>query len=170
MAHKIPKESNAAEDKSEFVKKGKRMMRLHVMGLVSILSVLLGVGAIRAAMADTSPSPSASASAASVQSTGADTAARAKDWLHRFQTGDIDRSQLNEKMNAVLTPDVIKQISEKYAPLGDPESFTPLGQQSVPVDMTAYVYRVVFKTATLNEVFVLDRDGKVAGIQFPPAQ
>jgi len=25
MAHKIPKESNAAEDKSEFVKKGKRI-------------------------------------------------------------------------------------------------------------------------------------------------
>jgi hypothetical protein len=87
-----------------------------------------------------------------------------------MQTGDIDRSQLTAAMNADLTPDAIKQISEKFGPLGDPQSFTLLGQQSVAGDETAYVYRVVFKTTTLNEVFVLDKDGKVAGIQFPPAQ
>jgi hypothetical protein len=87
-----------------------------------------------------------------------------------MQTGDIDRSQLTATMNADLTPDVIKQIRAKFGALGDPLSFTPLGQQSVADDETAYVYRVVFKTTTLNEVFVLDKDGKVAGIQFPPAQ
>lgn len=140
------------------------------MGLVSILSVLLGVSAVRAAATGTSPSPSAAASAASAQGAGADIATRAKDWLHRLQTGDIDRSQLTDKMNVALTQDTIKQISSQLAPLGDPLSFTPLGQQSVAGDMTAYVYRVVFKTTTLNEVFVLDKDGKVAGVQFPPAQ
>jgi hypothetical protein len=87
-----------------------------------------------------------------------------------LQIGDIDRSQLTATMNADLTPDVIKQISQKFGPLGDPQSFEPLGQQTVAGDETAYVYRVVFKTETVNEIFVLDKEGKVAGIQFPPAQ
>jgi hypothetical protein len=87
-----------------------------------------------------------------------------------MQTGDIDRSQLTDEMNTDLTPGVIKQISDQFGPLGDPQSFTPLGEESVAGDETAYVYRVVFKTKTVNEVFVLDKTGKVAGIQFPPAQ
>jgi hypothetical protein len=73
-------------------------------------------------------------------------------------------------MNAALTPDTVKQISSKLGPLGDPQSVTSLGQQSVGDGMTAFVYRVAFKSTTINEVFVLDSDGKVAGIQFPPAQ
>jgi hypothetical protein len=145
-------------------------MNVRFIGMVSIFSVLLSVSVIRSAGADPSPSPGATTSPASAQSAGADITARAKEWLHRLQTGNIDRSQLEEKMNAALTPDVVKQISGKFAPLGDPQSFTPLGQQSVTGDMTAYVYRVVFKSTTLNEVFILDKDGKIAGIQLPPAQ
>ncbi len=138
------------------------------MGAAGILCALLSLCAIRAAVADTSPSPGATAPASSAQ----DTAARAKDWLHRLQTGAIDRSQLTEQMNAALTADKVKQISSQFTPLGDPQSFTFLEQQPVPSDptMTAYVYRVVFKTTTLNEIFSLDKDGKVAGILFQPAQ
>ena len=113
--------------------------------------------------------PGASASAPASQVAGAAVAARAKEWLHRLQAGDIDRSQLTDKMSAALTADTIKQISGQLAPLGDPQSFTPLVQQSVG-DMTAYVYRVAFKATTLNFEFVLDKDGKVAGLLFPAAQ
>lgn len=73
-------------------------------------------------------------------------------------------------MNAALTPDLVKQTSAQVGPLGDPQSFTPVGQQSVAAGVTAYVYRVVFKTTTLSEVFALDNDGKIAGIRLVPAQ
>jgi hypothetical protein len=151
-------------------------LRVRIIGAVCTLSLLLSLSVVAGAVADTpsSPSPTASPSAtaspASGQDAGTDVDARAKEWLHRLQTGDIDRSQLDEAMNAALTPAVIKGLSAKFAPLGDPQSFTPLGQQIVPGDRMAYVYTVVFKTTTLNEVFVLDKDGKIAGIQFPPAQ
>ncbi len=142
-------------------------MDLRIFAVVGVLSALLTGSAVSAATATPSPSPSASAAA---EGASADPATRAREWLHRMQTGDIDRSQLTATMNADLTPDAIKQISQKFGALGDPLSFTPLGQESVADDETAYVFRVVFKTTTLNEVFVLDKDGKIAGIQFPPAQ
>jgi hypothetical protein len=145
-------------------------MDLRIVAVVGVLSALLSGSAASAATETASPSPSATASPAPAQASYADPATRAREWLHRLQTGDIDRSQLTATMNADLTPDVIKQISEKFGPLGDPQSFTPLGQESVPDNETEYVYRVVFKTETVNEVFVLDKDGKIAGIQFPPAQ
>jgi hypothetical protein len=143
-------------------------MKVCTFAIVGILSALFGANVASGATA--APSPSAGATASPAATLGADTTARAKEWLHRLQTGDIDRSQLTSTMNADLTPDVIKQIRGKIGPLGDPQSFTLLGQQSVESDETAYVFRVVFKTTTLNEMFVLDKDGKVAGIQFPPAQ
>jgi hypothetical protein len=33
----------------------------------------------------------------------------------------------------------------------------------------SYIYRVVFKSTVLNEVFSIDATGKISGIQFPPA-
>jgi hypothetical protein len=134
-------------------------MMTRILGTVCLLAVLLaGAGPAGAQSASPSPTP--------------DVAARAKEWLHRLQTGDIDRSQLTDTMNTALTPDVVKEIVAKYGPLGDPQSFTFLGQQPAPQDatMTVYVYRVAFKSTTLNEVFVLDKEGKIAGVQFPPAQ
>lgn len=140
-----------------------------MFGGVCILAMLVA-NPVTVSAVEPTPSPSAAASPASGQDAGAAVAARAKEWLHRLQTGDIDRSQLTDAMNAALTPDVIKSLSSKFGPLGDPQSFTFAGQQLVQGDMTAYVYRVVFKSTMLTEVFVLDKDGKVAGIQFPPAQ
>ncbi len=140
---------------------------MRIFGLAMLSLLLVSGTAFAVADAPTS-SPNVMASAAPDASPAV--TARAKEWLHRLQTGDIDRSQLDEKMNALLTADTVKLIIGQFGPLGDPQSFTPLGQQPVAGDMTAYVYRVVFKTATLNEVFVLDKDGKIAGIQFPPAQ
>lgn len=121
-----------------------------------------------AATESPSPSPSATASAAADQGSAAITM-RAKDWLHRLQIGNIDRAQLTDAMNNGFTADTIKAVSDKFGPLGDPQSFTFLGQQPVG-SSTAYVYRVVFRSTTLNEVFVVDKDGKISGIHFPPAQ
>lgn len=142
---------------------------MRIFGFACILLLLIGSATAFAAADAPSPSPGASASAPASQVAGAAVAARAKEWLHRLQAGDIDRSQLTDKMSAALTADTIKQISGQLAPLGDPQSFTPLVQQSVG-DMTAYVYRVAFKATTLNFEFVLDKDGKVAGLLFPAAQ
>jgi hypothetical protein len=36
--------------------------------------------------------------------------------------------------------------------------------------MTGYIYGVVFKSGTVNEVFVLDKGGKIAGIHLSRAQ
>lgn len=91
---------------------------------------------------------------------------RAKDWLHRLQTADIDRSQLDAKMDSLLTPALAKQISDKFGPFGAPVTFTYVGQQTIG-DNTAYVFHVVFKANACNEIFVLNKDGKVSGLQLP---
>ena len=39
-----------------------------------------------------------------------------------MQTGNIDRSQLDAKMNAALTDDLVKQSMTRLAPLGNPRS------------------------------------------------
>lgn len=98
-----------------------------------------------------------------------DITARAKDWLHRVQTGDVDRSQLDTTMNTAFTPDLVKELSTQLGPFGDPQSFT-FFKQVVSGGVTAYVYRVSFAAGAVNEVFALDKDGKIAGIQFVPIQ
>lgn len=144
-------------------------MKPRVFSLAFLGLLIGGITCAQAASPSPAPAPSPSLSA-SPGSVDAAILLRAKEWLHRLQTGDIDRSQLDAKVNAALTADVVKQTSAQFSPLGDPVTFTFLGKQPVGTGMTAYVYRVVFKSATLNEVFVLDKDGKISGIQFPPAQ
>jgi ABC-type transporter MlaC component len=66
----------------------------------------------------------ASASPAAAATSDAAVTARAKDWFHQIQTGKVDRSQLDDKMNAALTDSVLSSVSAKIAPLGDPSAFT----------------------------------------------
>jgi hypothetical protein len=72
-------------------------------------------------------------------------------------------------MNAALTPEIIKQVSEQLAPLGDPLTFAISGEQTSQ-GITAYIYKVSFKTTSIYEVFGLDKDGKLAAIRFVPVQ
>jgi hypothetical protein len=95
--------------------------------------------------------------------------ARAKEWLHRLQTGDIDRTQLDAKMDSLLTPAMAKQISSTFGPWGDPVAFTYVGKQTILGDNTAYVFHVAFKANACNEIFVLDKDGKISGLRLPAA-
>jgi hypothetical protein len=130
------------------------IMKFRVFALAALMCVLsLGLASAQTSAPDPNPGITA----------------RAKDWLHRVQTGDIDRSQLDATMDTAFTPDLVKQTSQQLAPLGDPLSFTFL-KQSVSGDITSYVYQVTFKSGAVNEIFALDKDGKIAGIRFTPAQ
>jgi hypothetical protein len=95
---------------------------------------------------------------------------RAKDILHQAQTGQFDRSQLDDKLNADLTDAVAKNIASQMAPLGDPTSFT-LTVFASQDGYNVYLYKVVFKNTTINEQLVIDpKTGKIAGLFFRPAQ
>lgn len=95
---------------------------------------------------------------------------RAKDVLHQAQTGQFDRSQLDDKMNAALTDTVVKSLSSQLGPLGDPTAFT-LTVFATQDGYNVYLYKVAFKTITINEQLVIDpRTGKVVGLLFRPAQ
>jgi hypothetical protein len=111
--------------------------------------------------------PTASPTAAATTPADAAVAARAKDWLHQIQSGKIDRSQLDDKMNAALTDTKLAQVSTQVAPLGDPSSFT-LYRKVTNGSLSIYVYQVVFPSMTLYETFAFDADGKIAGLLLTP--
>lgn len=102
------------------------------------------------------------AATAAPASSDAAVAARAQSWLHAMQNGKIDRSQLDDKMNATLTDAKLAAVSAKLAPLGEPKSFT-LEQKTTHPPYRVYVYKVVFAKMTLLETFTLDASGKIAG-------
>jgi CubicO group peptidase (beta-lactamase class C family) len=94
--------------------------------------------------------------------------ARVRDWLRRFQTGDIDRSQLNDTMNKALTEDLIDASKAQLGPLGTPETLVYRG--SVASDgSTVYVYVATFSAGTFRIVMALDAAGKIAGYRLVPA-
>jgi len=134
-----------------------------------VCTLLLAAPGVAWANSSASPAPTVAATASP-----ADVAimTQAKAWLARLQSGHVDkaaRAQLDDQVNTLLTPSTISAVAAKFGPLGTPQSFTFVGKQATQGNM-AYVYRVVFKSATLNEVFVLDKNGKISGIQFPPAK
>lgn len=108
-----------------------------------------------------SPSPAAPA-----QDDAAVTA-RAKDWFHQIQSGKIDRSQLDDKMNAALTDSMLANVSSQVAPLGNPTTFT-LSRKATQNGLSVYVFALVFPSVTLYEAFALDPDGKIAGLTLSP--
>jgi hypothetical protein len=94
-------------------------------------------------------------------------AKHAEGLLHQLQTGKLDRTTLDTKMNAALTDDKLSTIKSDLGPLGDPVSFTPEGTQNQN-GLTVYTYKVDFQQGTLNETYAVDSDGKVAGVWFAP--
>jgi hypothetical protein len=93
---------------------------------------------------------------------------RAKEWMLRVQTGEIDRSQLSSATNAALTASMARKLETDYGRLGRPVGFTFVNEQNLGNGNTAYNYRVRFKHATLMEKFVLDSAGKISGLSFTP--
>ncbi len=118
--------------------------------------------------AQTAPAPSSAPSSAAAQ-IDPKVAAIAKDWLHRIQTGNVDRSQLTNEMSAALTPALVQQVAAQLAPLGDPTSVSFVASQTVGA-VTIYHFLLTFKTATVNEFLAIDGAGKIAGLRFTPGQ
>ena len=138
-------------------------MRLSPAALV--LACILAPAAICA-----QPAASDGPTSAPVATPSADPAvtARAKEWLHRAQTGTIDRSQLSAQMNSLLTDDLVKGVSAQMGSLGDPTGFTLIDMRSV-AGSNIYLYKAQFKTAALEEILSLDATGKIDGLRFLPA-
>lgn len=96
--------------------------------------------------------------------------ARAKDFFHRIETGDIDRSQLTAQVNTQLTNAMIKQIASQVAPLGEPTSFRQI-QHGRQGGSEYYVYLVTFPDGDKwNYLFVFETEsGKISGLRISPA-
>lgn len=96
--------------------------------------------------------------------------AKAKDLFHQAQTGQFDRSQFDDKMNAAITDAVAKNMAAQLSQLGDPQGFK-LAQVTTAGTYTVYVYAVVFKSGVVAEEIAVDPgSGKVAGLYFKPVQ
>ena len=135
-------------------------MKLSSLALAAFTIILFGAPAGARAQAPAAATASAAPDAAIM--------ARAKEWLHRLQTADIDRTQLSAQMNGVLNPDSARQFAAQISVLGDPTSFTFVSKQTSDAG-TAYTYRVEFKGAAVNEVLTLGNDGKISGLLLSPA-
>jgi hypothetical protein len=92
--------------------------------------------------------------------------ALAKEWFHRFQTGNIDRSQLDAASNMELTAEAIRQQEAALSSLGKPVAFRYLGVDEVQGDK-AYHFLITFNGPDrILESIALDESGKIAGIDF----
>lgn len=95
--------------------------------------------------------------------------AKAKEWFHRLQTGEIDRSQLDAGVNSQLTDRMVHQETEALTPLGDPISFAFV--RTYPIGgVLEYDFMLRFKAARVIELISFDADGKIAGLGFEPAR
>jgi hypothetical protein len=105
------------------------------------------------------------ASPAPIPSADARVAARAKEWFHRFESANIDRSQLNAETNAELTDANVRRESAVLKAFGDPTGFSFL--RSYPIaGVIGYDFLWQFKSGRIIEMIAVDDDGKIAGIDF----
>lgn len=142
-------------------------MKIRILPAVSLAVALLPSAAF-AQSAPPSSQPSAAPSPLPTDNPAM--TAKAKDLLHQAQTGQFDRSQFNDKMNAAITDSVIKTMASQLSRFGDPEGFK-LAQVTTSGAYTVYVYAVVFKSGVVAEEIAIDPStGKVVGLYFKPVQ
>lgn len=108
-------------------------------------------------------------SAAAVATPGEDPAvtARVREWINRFETGNIDRSQLDSKMSALLTPQLVDQVKAQFGPLGAPQQLVYRGK-TMSEGSPLYTYRAVFAATTLTVFIAINGAGKISGFLFRP--
>ena len=90
---------------------------------------------------------------------------KAKEWFRRFQTGEIDRSQLDAQVNTQLTDDMVRQETAALMPLGDPAGFTYVRTYAVGGALE-YDFLLQFRAARAIELISFDNGGKIAGLGF----
>lgn len=91
--------------------------------------------------------------------------AKAEEWFHRFQTGNIDRSQLDARVNAQLTDEMIQQEAATLSRFGSSSSFQFIRTYAISGE-TAYDFLLQFSAGRIVEMIAFDADGKIAGIDF----
>lgn len=134
---------------------------ISALALLAIL-VITNVGSVTLASASsTSPEPRSSPALV----VDPDVVAKAKEWYHRFRTGNIDRRELSGSVNAQLTDPMIRKEAAKLMTLGTPTSFTLLRMYSI-AGATGYDFLLKFRTARVVEMIAFYPDGKIAGIDF----
>jgi hypothetical protein len=106
------------------------------------------------------PTPAASFTAADLVAIK-----KAKEWFHRFQSGTIDRSQLNQQINAELTDILIQKYKKELSNFGHPNSFIYVRKRPIGAVMT-YEFLLTFANGRIIEYIAFDANGKIAGIDF----
>jgi hypothetical protein len=164
-------------------------MTARVCRTQAILGIVLAIAVASPSDADpapdASPSPSSTATAtpaaeaASTQSPAAvatgeykeqlKMAALATSLLLQAQTGEIDRTMLESKMNLALSPSMVQTLSQQLAPLGKPKSISFVSRTAAG-PYTAYKYRIVWPEVSADESFALNSDGKIVAWLFQPAR
>lgn len=91
--------------------------------------------------------------------------ATAKEWFHRFQTGQIDRSQLDTTVNGELTSAMIEQEGAKLRQFGTPSSFRFIRTYAIS-GAVGYDFLLQFSAGRIVEMIAFDPGGKIAGIDF----
>ncbi len=124
----------------------------------------------QAAAQTSAPSPTPAAISAPTPPSDAVVQGWARDWLRHLQMGNIDRSQLNDQMNAALTPDVVSRLAGELGSLGSPLSFNLANKQSLGAGLTQYLYRIRFDNGVWDETLVLDDYNKIAVLRFTVGQ
>jgi hypothetical protein len=95
---------------------------------------------------------------------------RAKTAFAQLQSGTLDRSTLDEQMNAALTDDKVGAVKAAIGSLGTPVSFVEIRTGSQGGYPFA-VYALTFANGTkMDLIFALDGQGKIAGMQLIPPQ
>ncbi len=151
-----------------------------ILGIVLAIATVAPVGADPTPDASAAPSPSATATATATATpdstqTPAPTAtgeykeqlkmaALATSLLLQAQTGEIDRTMLESKMNLALTPSMVQNLAH----LGKPKSVTFVSR-TLAGAYVAYKYRIAWADVSADESFALNSDGKIVAWLFQPA-
>lgn len=115
--------------------------------------------------ASAAPAPAASAAPAISRVEDPAVTVQAKEILHRVQTGTVDRTQLSDDYNRLLTPDSLLRAGTQLAALGEPTKFAFDGKLTQGT-VTAYVYHVTFVDGDLDELLAIDGDHKIVRLLF----
>jgi hypothetical protein len=96
---------------------------------MSLIETIRGWAALAALSSTFWTAASEAVTGQSAQSPPPGVLAAAKSWFRGFQTGNIDRSQLDDRMNSELTDVLLRQEGARLRPFGSPISFEYLGSE-----------------------------------------
>jgi hypothetical protein len=139
--------------------------------LLALAIAVVPVASLARASDGATPAPSPTATTTSTpQPVDPAITARATEWLHRFQTGDVDKSQMTAEANAAYTNPYLQQTSLWARTLGDPvEPLRFIGRDVLP-QTTIYKYAVTYKDGKTAIWDFAINDGKVSYMQLLPGQ